>query len=197
MGVAASSVSYLAPYFIPMLVSVIPTLAQNTSVKVTRQWPDHAMAPALTATSVTSDGPTAPTLQKYTSAKQHADWLLPCSSKVRAYADVADGWKGEGSKQPSVLARDEAIELLEQFATQMPDIDHPLISADDDGSICLYWQYGALLATVMAHGDGTYSFYAEGFDDPARSDAEPVGQPLPPSLIATMTGKVVAGLIAA
>lgn len=133
----------------------------------------------------------------YVDQPRLANWLESTVTKISNYKNVADGWKGRGTLAPTAQTVDEAIELSAQFATEMPGLVSPMISADDDGSICLYWRDGSMMATVSVYGDGSYAFYAEGYDDPARSDSEPIGEPLPSKLIATMSGAVVASLIAA
>jgi len=133
----------------------------------------------------------------YADQPQHAAWLESTVVRIWNYSSASDGWKGEGTVAPSSETIEEAVELTSQFAREMPNLVSPMISADDDGSICFYWRDGGMMATVSVYSDGSYAFYAEGYDDPIRSDSELVGEPLPPSLIATMTGSVVRGLIAA
>lgn len=113
-------------------------------------------------------------------------WLEDAFGKVDAYSKVMDGWKGPYSVAPSQVTLSEAKELLEQFAVEMPSLPTPLISCDEDGSICLHWRSRPMMATVTAHGDGTYSYYAEGFAPAARSDAEEIGMPLPRGIVLAM-----------
>lgn len=115
-----------------------------------------------------------------------ATWLNTAFARVDAYDDVENGWKGEDFLAPSSQTIAEAKELLEQFAVDMPALSEPMISADSDGSICLHWREPPMMATVTAHGDGTYSFYAEGYGRPARSDSEQIGSPLPRTLVLAM-----------
>jgi len=117
---------------------------------------------------------------------QSAAWLVEIVERIEAYRGKAVGWKGEGTFPPSERIIAEAIDLLTQFATEMPSLKAPSVSPDSDGEICIYWNYPPMMATISVHGDGTYSYYAEGYDVPARSDEETIGQPLRAALISTM-----------
>lgn len=133
----------------------------------------------------------------YVEAPRLANWLESAVNKISGYSHLENGWKGEGTLAPTPTTVEEAKELAAQFATEMPSISSPSISADEDGSICFFWLDGTMMANVSVYGDGSYSFYAEGHDDPARSDGEAIGLPLPATLIATMTGPAILNQIAA
>lgn len=195
---SVTSVSRVAPYLLPVLVSLGPGTAGSTSPQGGRSWLDDRAAPLEHLYSAgTSIASTEAPWAVSAPVTNPADWLHSALEKVSAYGSLTDGWKGEGTLSPSTAAIADASDLLYQFAVEMPDLSRPMISADEDGSICLYWLHGVMMANISVHGDGTYSYYAEGFDDPVRSDAMPIGQPLHPQLIATMTGSVVSGLILA
>lgn len=131
-----------------------------------------------------------------TEARQ-AGWRDDVVSRLQGYEGVCDGWKGPGSLAPEARAISLAIELADQFALEMPNLPRPLVSGDDDGSICFFWNDGIMMATVSVFGDGTYAYYAEGYDDPVRSDGDVIGVPLKSALIAAMTGTTSPRLIAA
>jgi len=76
-----------------------------------------------------------------------------------------------------------------QISAEMPDLPRPLISVDEEGFACLHWNSSSLLTTISAYGDGTYSFFSEGYGVVARSDNELVGAILPQRLIESMTGQ--------
>jgi len=125
------------------------------------------------------------------------EWLPATVNRLNSYDGKEAGWKGEGTKAPEHDAIKAAINLVSQFATEMPNLSAPMVSADDDGSICLYWRADPMLATVSVYGDGAYAFYAEGYDDAVRADAALVGEPLSPGLVSAMTGSIVSALVAA
>lgn len=128
---------------------------------------------------------------------QQSDWLDAVSIKLASYSLVTDGWKGDGSVAPGSQVLDAAMDFAFQVAKEMPSLPRPMISADEDGSICFHWRTEKMMATIFIYEDRSYSYYAEGFDDPVGADEEFIGSPLPPRLIATMTGNISTGLIAA
>lgn len=134
---------------------------------------------------------------------QAAPWYDTAVEKVTGYSALQDGWKGDNSLAPSADVISDAQELILQLAMEMPDLSAPMISADEEGSVCFYWNNAYAMGTIATYGDRTYSFFAEGTWGSARSDAEPIGQPIPSNLITAMTGgapadyRLIESLIAA
>ena len=204
-----STVSSVAPALLPFLFAFAPTSVIASYARDSIESGAHASTANLGGDRVKQPETTlspsigTKTLTQTTSAGVNFDsprlpvWLEAVVNKISSYDGTEDGWKGDGTFAPSASTLGEARELASQFATEMPTISAPSVSADDDGAVCFYWMDGQMMATVSVYGDGTYSFYAEGYDDPVRSDSEPVGEPLPGSLIAAMTGISVPILIAA
>lgn len=125
---------------------------------------------------------------------QGSAWQADAHAKMDAYVGLADGWRGEDSVAPSEIAIADANTLIRQIASEMPNTSMPLIGADADGIISLFWNEAGLLATISIYGDGTFSFYAESGADgegvlTAKSDAEAIGEPLTLSLLQVMTGQ--------
>lgn len=127
--------------------------------------------------------------QRYATS-QSSTWARSAIEKIETYADATDGWRGEGSHAPSAQTLRESAELLLQIAGEMPYLFGPLISVDDDGFACLYWNCADFVATISVYGDGTYSFFSEGYGITARSDSTDVGAILPQDLIGAMTGQI-------
>jgi hypothetical protein len=121
---------------------------------------------------------------------QSSAWAQSALEKIEAYADIGDGWRGEGSRAPSAETLKESAELLLQIASEMPNLFDPLISVDEDGFACLHWNGPHVLTTISIYGDGTYSFFSEGYGLIASSDSHDIGAILPEELIATMTGQI-------
>lgn len=193
-----NSISTLAPYLIPLLVSFVPNnsptsttanryLLEGKAAPATEPLKEHLPTDAIgTVAQVSAVGTVDDQLKPLSHAPRAASWMEAAVDRVWSYRSVVDGWKGIGSIAPSPEAIVDATDLLEQFAMEAPDLPRPMISADEDGTVCLFWRDGIMMATISVYGDGTYSFYAEGFAAPARSDSEPVGQPLPQALVSAM-----------
>lgn len=113
-------------------------------------------------------------------------WMNDAVVKVLSYLDEAAGWKGDGTLPPSSETVSCALDLLSQLATEISSLTAPSISADEDGSIYFYWRGAERVATIAAHEDGTYSYYAENSIAHARSSSAPVGLPLPGDLLLAM-----------
>lgn len=201
-----TTVTSIAPVLLPILVAFAPTgtasyvrdpIDRGGQPSANSVYGERARHGATTV-SLISD---TTTLTQTTSTQPHVEpprlavWHGAAVAKILSFEELEDGWKGEGSLAPASSTLDEAKELIAQFATEMPTVVAPSISVDEDGSVCIYWLDGRMMATVSVHGDGTYAFYAEGYDDPARSDSAPIGTPLPSALIASMTGIAVPTLV--
>lgn len=206
-----TSVSVVAPYLLPLVAALAPLQASGSTVSKPNQLTSavkHSMPRGVHSAHTEPQEKLGTDVEHTTSSGsvdlqgttifstfQQVPWLEKAVGRAAAYSSLRDGWKGEGSVAPSIQTISDASELLTQFATEMPEIAAPMISADEDGSICLYWRDGDMMATISVFGDGTFATYAEGFADPVRSDSDVIGEPLPPALIATMTGAVVLSAI--
>ena len=185
----ASTVS-IAEYLIPMLFVALPgTAPVPLSVLGGRSIePIHLVsgtAPQGALTSLATDG-NAVEPKPLTQMLIAAPWIEEAGDRVIAYSRVDDGWRGEGSVAPSAEAIADAIDLIEQFAFEAPSIPQPMISADDEGVICLYWRDREMMASLSVYGDDTYSYYAEGYAEPVRADAALIGDPIPHQLLSAM-----------
>ena len=190
-----STISEYIPYFLPAIFAVMA--APSTAAAEPTSLPRVSdVAGSQTAVAKAGLSSTAPSdLKSLSISAQQPGWLDASIHRIESYRSVEDGWKGSESVAPTSRVIDDATDFLVQISKEMPDIPRPLISADEDGVICLYWQHDEVLATISIHGDDTYAFYAEGFDDPVRSDEESIGSPIPPRLISTMTGVTSLGTI--
>ena len=186
----SASTSALAQYVIPALFVAAPGTA---SIVSNQTQPAYVAPHAIECAWWSASEPTgrfATTDQMgseyLTDTVRVASWLAAASTKVLSYASVQDGWKGDGSTRPTPLAIDEAIDLLNQFAFELPSLASPMISADEDGFVCFYWRSGAMMASISVYGDGTYSFYAEGNGKSSRSDEAQILAPLAADLLEAM-----------
>lgn len=198
----APTASTFAPVLLPISILLTASAVSGGTMSTGRQLSEASTQPvsARSERRNYSDGTVAASgkLSKgYQVLTELPGWLAPTVARMKSYAGLEEGWKGQGSEAPSESTINDAITLASQFATEMPNITSPMVSADDDGSICLYWRADPMMATVSVYGDGTFAFYAEGHDEAVRSDEAQVGKPLPSGLISAMTGAVVSGLIAA
>lgn len=186
-----TSISNFAPFIIPFFLSAMPVVGAPTSTVASPYTARHDakfndLRERSSQPTGIDDG-AASALEVRTLAQQ-AEWLSRATDKCHTYSAVSDGWKGDDSFAPSPAVIAQAKVVLSQIATEMPSLPEPSISADVEGSLCLYWRNPPLLASIVAYGDGTYSFFAEGYAAPARSDSEIVGLPLPPALVGAMVG---------
>jgi hypothetical protein len=187
---ATTTMSSAMPYVLPLMFALQPGAS---SVAVLRE---VAEQPQIDRRAVPLFEPTESSfhnfqiaIQKPSTISQSSAWVEAALEKIESYAGLQDGWRGEGSFAPTEQTLQEAAELLLQISAEMPDLPRPLISMDEEGFACLHWNSSSLLATISVYGDGTYSFFSEGYGVVARSDNELVGAILPHRLIESMTGQ--------
>lgn len=197
-----TTLSTFAPILLPISVMLSGASASGTSFGSGRHVSEASSQPvyARSEKRIEALGTVATSWKISSGYSEHMSlpsWLSSTVDHIQSYVALEAGWKGPGSVAPSAAVIFDAVELVSQFATEMPTLVAPMVSADDDGTICLYWRDDPMMATIFVQGDGTFAFYAEGYDDPARSDDALVGLPLPSGLIAAMTGVVVSGFLAA
>lgn len=187
---ATTTMSSAMPYVLPLMFALQPGASSVIGLR------DAAEQPQLERRAVPLFEPTESSLHNFQIAiqqpstiSQSSAWVEAALEKIGSYAGLPDGWRGEGSFAPTELTLQESAELLLQISAEMPDLPRPLISVDEEGFACLHWNTPSLLATISVYGDGTYSFFSEGYGIVARSDSELVGAILPQSLIESMTGQ--------
>jgi hypothetical protein len=192
LDVPSTTMSSAMPYVLPLMFALQPGAS---SVAVLRE---VAEQPQLVRRAVPLFEPTESsfydlqiTFQKPNTISQSSAWIEAALERIESYCGLQDGWRGEGSFAPTEQTLHEAIELLLQISAEMPDLPRPMISVDEEGFACLHWNSSILLATFSVYGDGTYSFFSEGYGVVARSDNELVGAILPQRLIESMTGQRV------
>jgi hypothetical protein len=187
MPASLTTLAAAAPYFIPLVFAAIPTSDTKPNHEVVSAARHDLPTPAYFAygdQSLTQNLQARPEL----APARCADWIDEATVELLGFASLEDGWKGEGSIAPSSAAIVEACMLVDQIANEMPDMSAPLISADDEGFICLYWRSTAMIATLTVYGDETYSYFASGYGHEARNDAASIEDILPSDIIAAMTG---------
>lgn len=178
------------PYVLPLLFVLQPGASTSSSAKdVVEQLPPERSNVQLFEPTQTSIADFRAGTPKYATS-QSSVWAQSALEKIEAYAGIGDGWRGEGSRAPSGQTLKESAELLLQIASEMPNLFSPLISVDEDGFACLHWNGPDLLATISIYGDGTYSFFSEGYGVTASSDSRDIGAVLPEELVAAMTGQI-------
>jgi hypothetical protein len=192
-----TSVCQIAPYFVPVLFWVQPGFAAPTSSYAEHYLGDGCASSYRGASIARADSQSEISARPRVAPVHASVWLQDVGLKIDRYASLADGWKGPGSHAPTPEARNQAFELAGQFAFEIPEISAPVIGADDDGAITLHWSTPEMSATVTAHGDSTFSFYAENSEASGRSDSEMIGAPLPRLLIRIMASDAALGTIAA
>jgi hypothetical protein len=207
-----TSLSQILPFFIPVMLSSQPGHSVPTSSSVSLR--EGATLVQRQGITQLADSRTEIPLQRYGSvipadsqAESSApplvvqtsapDWLVEALSRIDQYAALSDNWKGPGSLAPSQQAREEAKELAEQLALEVPDVTRPSVGADDEGAITLHWATPSMSATLTAYGDGTYSYYAENSFASDRSDSDLIGAPLPELLVSIMAVEARMGPLAA
>lgn len=114
-------------------------------------------------------------------------WRDDVVAQLQGYCGERDGWKGAGGLAPSAVTVSHAIRLADQFKREMPNLPRPMVSGDDDGSVCFFWNDGAMIAAVSVFSDGTYAYYAEADHGSARSDRDVIGHPLKAGLVDILT----------
>lgn len=179
------------PYVLPLLFVLQPgaSTAGPTRDVVEQSPPERPNVQLFEPTQTSVADFRAGATPRYATSQSSA-WAQSALEKIEAYADIGDGWRGEGSRAPSGQTLKESAELLLQIASEMPNLFDPLISVDEDGFACLHWNGPDLLATISIYGDGTYSFFSEGYGVTASSDSHDIGAILPEELIVAMTGQV-------
>ena len=183
---ATATTASALPYVLPLLFAMLRGATISPSA---RQPQPEQPAVQLFKPTESSLSDSRPEAQRYATSQSSA-WAESALEKIGTYAGTSDGWRGEGSHAPSGQTLKESAKLLLQISAEMPDLLSPLISMDDDGFACLHWQGAEFLSTIYVFGDGTYSFFSEGYGIIARSDSEEVGAILPKELIASMTGQI-------
>lgn len=189
-----TSVSEMLPYLLPVIVGLVPASAHPTaprSLPEPRQEEPVRSTQAIDGSGFSVDqtwiGTTSRPIQPLAAAVVPSVWLDAAVEKLGSYSAVYDGWKGDLTRAPSTVTLVSAKQLISQFASEVSWLPQPLISADEDGAVCFHWALGDFTATVSAHDDGTYSFFAEKGKLRARSNSEVVGLPLPSELVAVLT----------
>lgn len=187
---ATTTLSLTMPYALPLMFALQPGASSVGVVRETEEQPQvdkRAVPLFVTTESSFDDFQTAS--QNRSTISQSSAWVEAALEQIESYAELPDGWRGEGSFAPTEQTLQEAAELLLQISAEMPDLPRPLISVDEEGFACLHWNSSSLLATISVYGDTTYSFFSEGYGVVAKSDSELVGAILPQRLIESMTGQ--------
>lgn len=187
---ATTTMSSAMPYVLPLMFALQPGASSVIAPRDATEQPqlDRRAIPLFEPTE-SSFRNFQISIQQPSTISQSSAWVQAALEKLESYAGLPNGWRGEGSFAPSQQTLQQAAELLLQISAEMPDLLRPLISVDDEGFACLHWNAPSLLATISVYGDGTYSFFSEGYGVVARSDNELVGAILPQSLIESMTGQ--------
>jgi hypothetical protein len=187
---ATTTMSSAMPYVLPLMFALQPGASSVIDLR------DSAEQPQRERRAVPLFEPKESSYQNFQIAilqpstiSQSSAWVDAALEKIESYAGLPDGWRGEGSFAPTEQTLQEVAELLLQISAEMPDLPRPLISVDEEGFVCLHWNSSSLLATISVYGDGTYSFFSEGYGVVARSDSEPIGTVLPQKLIESMAGQ--------
>lgn len=123
-----------------------------------------------------------------------AAWHVDATEAVLSYGKYVDGWKGAGSLAPTPETIEETVNLLQKIASEATGVPKPMISADDEGCLSLYWSNAEFAGSIFVYGDGTYSYYVEGYGLPVEADSASIDAPLDPDLLYAMTGYWDAGL---
>ncbi|MCE2737215.1 MAG: hypothetical protein LW703_02395 [Rhodobacter sp.] len=189
---ATTTMSSAMPFVLPLMFALQPGASSVSLLREATELPqiDRRAVPLFEPTASSFESFQAVT-QKPSTISQASAWVEGALEKIASYAEVNDGWRGEGSKAPTGQTLQEAAELLLQISSEMPDLFRPMISIDEDGCACLHWNAPDLLATISVYGDGTYSFFSEGYGVVASSDSHEIGTILPSDLIVAMTGQVL------
>jgi len=187
---ATTTMSSAIPFVLPLVFALQPGASSVSALREAAAEPqfDQIGVPLFVPTD-SSFQDFKIVIQKLNTISQSSAWVEAALEKIQSYAGLQDGWRGEGSFAPTEKTLQEASELLLQISAEMPDLTRPLISVDEEGFACLHWNSTTLLATFSVYGDGTYSFFSEGYGSVAKSDDEIIGAILPQDLIETMTGR--------
>ena len=108
------------------------------------------------------------------------------TNRVMLLSAMEDGWKGPGSKGPSVNARRDALALLRKIIGLSNDLNMPGIGLDEEGIYTLSWLEPDRSGCISVYGDGTYSFFMKSGALPISSDEESIGRPLHSGLVAAL-----------
>ena len=73
---------------------------------------------------------------------------------------LPDGWLGEGSRAASKAAAEHASALLGQINEIAPGA-LPDLSLEDNGTIVMSWDDGALAGSLSIRTDGSYAYFVE------------------------------------
>mgnify|MGYP007096396856 CR=1 FL=1 len=188
---ATTTISSAMPYMLPLMFALQPGASTMPPAREATENPQPFRS------AVPLFEPTESSFQMFqpgdprpSTVSQSSAWAQVALEKIETYVGLSDGWRGEGSHAPTEKTLQETAELLLQISSEMPDLFGPLISVDEDGYACLHWNGPNLLATISVYGDGTYSFFSEGYGITASSDSHDVGTILPSALIEAMTGQI-------
>ena len=167
---ATTTMSSAMHYVLPLMFALQPGASSVAVLREAAEQPqlDRRAVPLFEPTDSSFDNFQI-AVQKQSTISQSSAWVEAELEKIESYAGLSDGWRGEGSFAPTEQTLQEAAE----------------------GFACLHWNSSSLLATISVYGDGTYSFFSEGYGVVARSgsDNELVGAILPQRLIESMTGQ--------
>lgn len=187
---ATTTMSSAMPYVLPLMFALQPGASSVIALRDTAEQPqrDRRAVPLFEPTE-SSFHNFQIAIQQPSTISQSSSWVEAALEKIGSYVGLLDGWRGEGSFAPTEQTLQDTAELLLQISAEMPDLPRPLISVDEEGFACLHWNTSSLSATISVYGDGTYSFFSEGYGVVASSDNELIGTILPQSLIESMSGQ--------
>lgn len=114
--------------------------------------------------------------------------FLKTWAEIRGFLGLSDGWKGPGSKAPSLRTIADGEMFTRATVTRASQLA-TFIGMAADGELVMTWQYPGLLVDVSISGDGTYSLFADFDGREIMNEATPVASGLPVDVLDAIAAK--------
>lgn len=123
---------------------------------------------------------------KWLESADFAEGWRHAIDELDEYTYFEAGWRGEGSMPVQPKTAEQALVVLKQMASALPNGHFPLVGADDDGCLVLTWHYGGLAGNMSFSGNGKYAYYIERRGAGAHRGVARVFEPVSDDLLSVL-----------